>query len=1285
MSGENTNNNSGPNPDVAKWQNLGNDKIREPNWIKTRLERNKEYDEKRQKVAERYEENRETVNQKYEDNRSSIIEGREKSAEDLAKDLPDIAKSLVGAEIVETYKLNRDLSSATPIKERRSGVKDYYKEAKGIDNKEINFALYPHEAEKSEGEKSFMEKELENIAKATGRTTDDEDVRKLNLVLRYQTFNNCQKLYDTAKASGVMIQQGTLEDLATAKRELEEAMYLYDPSFKAADDNIEELDKKHRSATRALSKEKRETTKKLDQEQYDKNHDAKAIYKEKKARERYERNYPSHQIKPDSPDTAPAPAPAPDQPTDQNAAPDSSTVPDQTVDSNATPDQAPDQPADPNVAPANIDGNNIDVDIAQAMADANAAATAADIAQAKADADAATDTVDIDQATTDADEDIEQPLVAINADFTHDRAELAHDLAERGLNADLATAGFIKRLWKGTLFKRYYQQKTERDFLENGRTTDVDGESLTVDQLITRRSKSAIERFVLGAVEDARYIHESAGESKAEADQKTTAAVRKAIEKYASADIPENGNLKNLDTMFENEIGQIMAEARDDGKDAKSLKIGNYLEVAKAARARVEHGIAMEKVMEGFKVYNAEVRDGIRTQAHRDNIDKIINKIENSKIGKYFPSAEVIAGGVTIAAAITKKVGTMVGGIAVSGAISGLRERNRVTEDRARMLRDAANGIDYEGTQLKEEDIAKLEGREKRKAKYEYELGGTNYKIEKASELVRSIEHALTLTGPSGANILRSVIANAKMRIKISDESSKDLIAYSSEDTRGDERLKLDVAVIRAEKALAEPSLKQLEDTEKVIEKEIWEDIDKKDKDFRKLRRARSIKKAGKTVAIGAVMAGATRLISQIVSGSGEQEIESLAEEQNVGTKEFKYEKIISEDDPVQMKAYEDAGYSGSKISDGFTTTSREVVDLRPEEVVDAGKIKIDGWADNGTKGADFNELGLHMRNGQMVSELSGTSTMGSQSFNYEELANAGQIKGIININGVDMEVMPNINEAGQLTWGEGGVFTTPSGETIRGITENGEEVFKYFRVAVDNGVDEDGVKHVISLATEVGQNDADVAINKITENVVEYPGKYLYTMTQTVPEQVAGTVAAENIAEAAATGGSMFAFAPETARTGIGGISQNAAPAAAPTTEATPAAEATPATEAAPAPAPAPAAETTPAPAAETTTAPEANPNGFNSEEFANNYRNVTNRLRRDIGDNGVEYLTDVGGYTPEKSEAYNSWWDTLGDNSRSNILGLMRNLDLMDQRSDDEIRFGRALRYWLRMNNLI
>lgn len=84
---------------------------------------------------------------------------------------------------------------------------------------------------KEKTESTFMAKELKRIAEATGRVPDDEEVAKLNLALRYQKYQQYQDIYNNAKETGTMLQQGTLEDIATAKRELEEAMYLYDSSF----------------------------------------------------------------------------------------------------------------------------------------------------------------------------------------------------------------------------------------------------------------------------------------------------------------------------------------------------------------------------------------------------------------------------------------------------------------------------------------------------------------------------------------------------------------------------------------------------------------------------------------------------------------------------------------------------------------------------------------------------------------------------------------------------------------------------------------------------------------------------------------------------------------------------------------------------------------------------------------------------------------------------------------------------------------------------------------------
>ena len=101
-------------------------------------------------------------------------------------------------------------------------------------------------AEKVEKEPSFNERELDRIAKLTGRVPDDPEVLKLNLVLRYQKFEQYRELYDGQKEKHIMIQQQTYEDIATAKRELEEAMYLYDETFKKQDDKIAGLTEEQR-------------------------------------------------------------------------------------------------------------------------------------------------------------------------------------------------------------------------------------------------------------------------------------------------------------------------------------------------------------------------------------------------------------------------------------------------------------------------------------------------------------------------------------------------------------------------------------------------------------------------------------------------------------------------------------------------------------------------------------------------------------------------------------------------------------------------------------------------------------------------------------------------------------------------------------------------------------------------------------------------------------------------------------------------------------------------------
>ena len=1361
---------------------------------------------------------------------------------------------------------------------------------KALDNKAINESTdnktdSKAESEPQEAEKSFTQRELERIAKAIGTTTDDEEVLKINLVLRYKAFKQLKDFYETKDDTEAgtkhttMLQQGTKEDIATAKRELEEAMYLYDPSFEAADEEsanlaAEQADKsqqledvtngkmtdldnreKGRNAAdfasynrekfnrpvnegedkdskdahagrswvknrirraaeynkkRAALNEDHDRKANAINEEYDRrqnkvaderNSKAEALYsnlysivkdaeENDKAYGNYLRNaepeqplkerrngvkdyykeanninnndinmdalYPHAPAKAEAKDTKDAPAPAqsetqPDnQPKDQDA-----PAPDKDPDSKDT-DNSPDGKAEDGKTEDGKaeDGKTEDGKTPEGATDKEKEKTEAEeLKKLEAEELAKKEEEERKKLEEQCQREIDEleaklfpnPLVAINANFTNDRHELAHDLAEQALNEENAKSGLIKRLWKGTLFKKFFQEKTEREFLEGKRTVKEDGKELTVNDLVARRSGSAIRRFVMSAVENEDgYIHRNAGEDIKEADAETTALVKRAIENFASAKIPEGGSLKDLKLNLENEIEQGIAEARDNGKMVDTLNVKNYIDVAIEARKRVEHGLAMERVMEGFKVYNAEVRDSIRTKAHRDNIDKIVEKIESTKIGQLIPG-EILAGGLTIAAAVGRFGIGLVGlGLASSTAISGLKERNRITEDRTRMLRDVANGGTYNG-QKGDAEINKLKGRAKRIAKYEQRIGGTLYQLEKASDLIGNIKDA-----KNKKETLRAIAA-ASVRIEVSDFESKDLIAYSSEDNRGSERLALDIAVIKAEKSLSEEDQKTLEIMKKMVRREIRGGVNKNDENFQRERAKLAILKSAKTLAIGATMAAGAHYImknmqqaqemvqadSAAVSGAakqvgmGEQPI--IGEQLGAGEvgANIVSTKTVNADDTETIAELNRQGYvKSTQVQSEYPiveTRDHVIEDIDPNEL--GGKIKVVGYADNGTKGADFNELRLHARDGQMVSTMRGTSTMGGESFDYAELANTDKIKGIINIDGVEIEVQSSINANGQLTWGENGIFTTTTGETIKGFGDNGEELFKYFRVAaeVGNGPDADGVTNVVSLATEVGRNSSEAVISKIEkvrEIVGTRPAVDLYVKmsnsgianaaadaanaaatgaainvaTGSAINAVTGAaVNAANVANTASDAFASFAFAPETNRTGLGGVIRPESPVA-PAPEAEPApgqeTEPAPAQETEPAPAPeaepAPGQETEPAPAEQTPAAPEAEPapaaeveSAPDASAFEGVHRSIIEAARPIIGNASADILLDTTGYDNSKDTQYQEWWSGLSEAQKNEVIRIAN--DINSDAKNHNIDLAKSLRFWLGINNLL
>ena len=725
---------------------------------------------------------------------------------------------------------------------------------------------------------------------------------------------------------------------------------------------------------------------------------------------------------------------------------------------------------------------------------------------------------------------------------------MAHDLAEQALNKEVSEGNIIKKLWKGTLFKKYYEQKYTNEFLENKRQ-NPDGK--TINELIKEQSKSTMERFVLGAVEeDNRYIHEKSGESLKRADEKTETAIKRAIEDYVSKSIKPGEKLTDLTRNLYNEIDRAMAEAIDRGDMTAGSKHTNYLEIAKQAaerykevaanaKTKAEHDLAMSQVMAGFKVYNAEVRDGARTEAHRDNIDKIVNALESNKFLRFVPS-EIIAGAAGVALGLTQTGARAVfgaaGGIIASSVFSGLRERNRLTEDRARMLRDVASGLEYGNSA------------NKKISKHEARIGGTLYDMQPASVLTSKIEDALSLAekGEKGyGRVLMQAIAEARVRIDFSDSEQKDLISYSSAKNTGKERLELDKILIKAERALNERGQKDYQIMQDEIREEIINSIEKQDKEFKNYRALAAVKKAGKTLGFGV----GTFFISQEVIAAfdttkiGIFEKSGLLEKVGIktindtdaketvlasvfggrGTYEVpgqpQLKTIDNVSDPNQIEQYKAAGYTSTETTAAYSTPDTQIVEVDPSASTARINVKYDGWASGGTKTGGIRSA---ISEGRFISKANGTAVVNGQTINYDP----NTVKGYLTVGDAKFEIAGFADGSGQLTWSENGVFTTTTGETIKAIGDNGEKLYKYFEVAIDRG-DVDGVKHIIPIATDVGTDNFSDKISQVIETSIEHPA--VYSFSKVIPgakETVIREISTNN-----------FAFSPEVilARTGLG------------------------------------------------------------------------------------------------------------------------------------------------------
>ena len=657
---------------------------------------------------------------------------------------------------------------------------------------------------------------------------------------------------------------------------------------------------------------------------------------------------------------------------------------------------------------------------------------------------------------------------------------------------------FVRRIIFGSMFKEanivHYERQVREEF-ENG-TRKLD--------------KSGIERFTMAYAHEAEdvLIHEHAGEDynaysvkvdedgneyverrflgengqieteRVDDDSKVaqnTIDLRDAIRDFAAGSIDERTLRARIDDIRRDENGEIN----------RAYSIDNYVEAAIAARENIEHGYAMENVMEGFAYINGEARRNVRTQEHRDNLDRITHALLSNRVTRFIPPEAIAVGVGAVAnigkfgASVAARAGFALGGVAVSGAMAGMKERARVTRERSVAQRRLAQGGELGGT------------------KFDRQLGETIQEMASAEELTANLNSAMEALNNEDAseeernqalNLLRAQLGSVEALVTISDRDGIDMIRYTNGDneTIENQRLRMDIARAEARSLLLENGVTQeeLARTREYLERDTYESeedgLNAKEAAFRSLRRRRALKRAAATAAIGA----ATTLGTQELNAAFNDDVHGIWDHlthhqdndgamQTLLARAFGMEQSATTVETAISQGVDEATAAQYRNREGFTVKeagTRTVTEngqiSQSEYLEQHGESLHRNWFNNNTEAYDGNELGIHTsESGGFITSMSGVSTRGGESLSF---GGGEGIKGYLTLNSGQAP----IEVAGKVVNGQ---VDFSEGLNALGLGDIGRTgAYKFFEVAKVAGENADGSLDINVLATSVGNGFGD-------------------------------------------------------------------------------------------------------------------------------------------------------------------------------------------------------------------
>ena len=635
------------------------------------------------------------------------------------------------------------------------------------------------------------------------------------------------------------------------------------------------------------------------------------------------------------------------------------------------------------------------------------------------------------------------PLTAVGIDRSQAVEQQAYQDAAERMNQELQLAQnemnakgkarnpaifikhFVNNMWKGGLARGYYERKYLREAREKYQgidslsLTDQDGNLLTQDQMLRLAENDARYALILRMGQDSeRFVATQAGETRTELshDDESYQAMSQAIRQFATKD--GSGNWLMDQDAFDEELNRVRAVMNDidpddrhrDQKLAKLTSLDNYQAVALYVRGQVEHGESLDDVMQGFRMYQAESREGARTEAFYTTTEQVIEKLSHSKLGQFIP-AEWIATGVGIASwatgAATRnkvvQVASLGGSAVLSGIVAAAKESGSVKSDWSVMNRQLAVG----GVNEANRDL-----------KYQDQLEATVNDMVLADDLIQNIDQ---VRQSGDLEQMKAAIDEVILRQSISDMNGVDLIRYSSIDVVESQRVALLTHELQLEadyialKRQQDPNfdfdqyrdellanvdvMRELNydyssmasDREATLAdmpeaaRQIYDDMMGKEKALDKLRHRRMASTAVKTAAGSlAFSAGFQELVSLVnddmqglyegITGQNSDAgtrtaLEGLRQHivdyfypdepakalgnQLMGTTRHILAKDVSEE---QLQQWRQQGYNIQENT-GMVANSQSQTVSAQEAVQNNARIHRAGWFDNGTRFSDAGEL----------------------------------------------------------------------------------------------------------------------------------------------------------------------------------------------------------------------------------------------------------------------------------------------------------------------------------------